>query len=89
MSHLCHSKFQNLTFTFFREILADPDETEEVILEERITIICDEEGQLCSVLKSGGSSSTRETFSTCLELARNRYSVLSTIFKEASAANTN
>ncbi|CAG8617855.1 1271_t:CDS:2 [Paraglomus brasilianum] len=79
------------TFAIFNgEILADPDETEEVILEERITIICDEEGQLCSVLKSGGSSSTRETFSTCLELARNRYSVLSTIFKEAStSANTN
>ncbi|KAG9285349.1 hypothetical protein G9A89_010824 [Geosiphon pyriformis] len=50
------------TFAFFDGLylLADPNETEESIIEDVITIACDETGQLCNIWKTGGSSCSQE-----------------------------
>ncbi|KAL1924563.1 uncharacterized protein VTP21DRAFT_4217 [Calcarisporiella thermophila] len=64
------------TFALFegQYLLSDPNEAEESITEEMITVVVDERGQLCHVRKTGGLSTTPEILRQCIEAARSRYS---------------
>ncbi|CAJ0902854.1 707_t:CDS:2, partial [Entrophospora sp. SA101] len=59
----------------------DPTEIEESIADEKITIICDENGKFCNILKIGGASCTQELLKICIQLARTRYSEIKSIIQ--------
>ncbi|TPX62720.1 hypothetical protein SpCBS45565_g06952 [Spizellomyces sp. 'palustris'] len=64
----------SVTFGVFdgQFILADPDIEEEPHLSSQLTVIIEQNGGLCGMLKPGGSPLGQETLTSCLEAARTR-----------------
>ncbi|CAG8488398.1 2906_t:CDS:10 [Ambispora gerdemannii] len=66
------------TFALFDGLylLADPSDAEESVMEEMVTVVCDETGKLCNIWKRGGPSCSPDQIITCVSLARERYTTI-------------
>ncbi|KAH3765222.1 exosc8 protein [Pelomyxa schiedti] len=69
----------SLTFAFFEDqIIADPTFEEELLSSGFMSIVYNEQGQLCDVYKPGGSPIEPTTLKLCLEYAKTRTSSVMT-----------
>jgi exosome complex RNA-binding protein Rrp42 (RNase PH superfamily) len=78
----CCSHVSDATYVY-REILADPNESEESISEAKIAIVLDENRELCNVWKLGGALCTADDMRSCIATARERHRELMEIFHAA------
>ncbi|KAI9258268.1 ribosomal protein S5 domain 2-type protein [Sporodiniella umbellata] len=63
------------TFCIFNNpdvILADPNDTEEILSKESITIILDLDFNLCRIYKTGGNTVSMDQINYCIEKTKNR-----------------
>ncbi|KAI7905302.1 exosome component 8-like protein [Cokeromyces recurvatus] len=63
------------TFCVFNQpdvILSDPNDTEESLTKETMTLVMDFDYQLCRVYKNGGSTIDKEGLKQCIENAKQR-----------------
>ncbi|KAG1052157.1 hypothetical protein G6F43_005686 [Rhizopus delemar] len=63
------------TFCLFNNpdvILADPNDTEEILTKESITIIMDFDYNICRIYKTGGNTLSKEQLNHCMERAKER-----------------
>ncbi|KAI9322834.1 exosome complex exonuclease RRP43-like protein [Dichotomocladium elegans] len=63
------------TFCVFQQptvILSDPNNAEELLTKETLTVVMDTQGRLCHVHKNGGISITVDTLKQCFERALER-----------------
>ena len=66
-------------------MLVDPNEMEESITKDGLTVVVDETGQLCNILKTGSSCSP-EQLKICISKAHNRYADIISIVEKAKQA---
>ncbi|EXX66291.1 Rrp45p [Rhizophagus irregularis DAOM 197198w] len=68
-----------------QHLLVDPNEMEESITKDGITVVVDETGKLCNIWKTGSSCSS-EQLKTCISKARDRYADITSIIEIAKQA---
>jgi len=66
-------------------LLVDPNEMEESIIKNGVTIVVDETGQLCNIWKIGSSWSP-EQLKFCISKARDRYADITSTVENARQA---
>ncbi|KAJ8659502.1 hypothetical protein O0I10_004867 [Lichtheimia ornata] len=73
------------TFCVFQQphaVLSDPNEAEESLSRETVTVVLDTTGQLCMVHKNGGNSVAMDTFKACFDRASERTSQIAVLLLE-------
>lgn len=74
------------TFCIFNNpdvILSDPNDTEESLTKETITIITDTDGQLLKVYKNGGTTLDTNALRECIGYANKRTNEMKLLINEA------
>ncbi|KAI9498594.1 ribosomal protein S5 domain 2-type protein [Zychaea mexicana] len=74
------------TFCVFQEpmaVLSDPNEAEEALTKETVTVVMDSSGQVCHVSKNGGNSIESSALRTCFERAVERTKEMATLIEQA------
>ncbi|KAF7732331.1 Exosome complex component RRP43 [Apophysomyces ossiformis] len=74
------------TFCLFSQpdaLLSDPNDTEEILAKETMTVIMDSEGALCRVYKTGGTAMQVDTLRTCFERAKQRTEQVAILIDQA------
>ncbi|KAI9595148.1 ribosomal protein S5 domain 2-type protein [Syncephalis fuscata] len=72
-----------------RLLLADPNASEEPLMDSSITVSMTANGNLASLWKNGGGRCTLEQIQQCIEKAKIRYSELSTLLSSGVNNNNN
>eukprot|EP00003_Mantamonas_plastica_P015149 TRINITY_DN2584_c0_g2_i2.p1 TRINITY_DN2584_c0_g2~~TRINITY_DN2584_c0_g2_i2.p1 ORF type:complete len:138 (-),score=17.38 TRINITY_DN2584_c0_g2_i2:24-437(-) len=62
-------------------LIADPCNEEEELLSSRLTVVLNENGQLCGVYKPGGVGFGKQRFQECIDASRGRSEVLLGLFE--------
>ncbi|KAG2226974.1 hypothetical protein INT45_006381 [Circinella minor] len=74
------------TFCVFQEphaLLSDPNEAEESLTKETITVVMDTNGQVCHVYKNGGNSIDSSVLRTCFERGLERTKEMAELIQQA------
>ncbi|KAI9468689.1 ribosomal protein S5 domain 2-type protein, partial [Zychaea mexicana] len=74
------------TFCVFQEpmaVLSDPNEAEEALTKETVTVVMDSSGQVCHVSKNGGNSIESSALRTCFERGVERTKEMATLIEQA------
>lgn len=74
------------TFCIFTNpdvILSDPNDTEESLAKEVVTIVMDLDYQLCKIYKNGGITITAEGLKQCIDNAKQRTNQVRLLVDEA------
>ncbi|KAI9257162.1 ribosomal protein S5 domain 2-type protein [Phascolomyces articulosus] len=74
------------TFCVFQDphaLLSDPNEAEETLGKEMVTVVMDTQGQVCHVYKNGGHSIDTQVLKTCFERGMERTKEMATLIQEA------
>ncbi|KAI8647905.1 exosome complex component RRP43-like protein [Parasitella parasitica] len=74
------------TFCIFNNpdvILSDPNDTEESLAKETVTIVMDLDHQLCKIYKNGGITITTEGLKQCIDNAKQRTNQIGSLVDEA------
>ncbi|KAI8145725.1 exosome component 8-like protein [Fennellomyces sp. T-0311] len=74
------------TFCIFQEptvLLSDPNEAEEALTKETVTVVMDTTGQVCHVYKNGGNTVESSVLRTCFERGMQRTKEMAGLIKQA------
>jgi len=74
------------TFCIFNNpdvILSDPNDTEESLANETVTIVMDLDYQLCKIYKNGGTTISTEGLKQCIDNAKQRTNQVRSLVDEA------
>jgi exosome complex component RRP43 len=63
-------------------ILSDPNDSEEQLANETVTVVMDTEGNLCKVYKNGGSSIGADAMRILFKRAKQRISELNSLINQ-------